>query len=231
MHTAPREELRPGLTARGVAKSCGRTAVLRGLNLTIEAGDKILLLGANGAGKSTVLRLLSGLTRPDNGAIEFHSPRRVVGHVGHHLFLYRRLSVIENLNLTAQLARCGSVEVDAMVERWRLGNAAERPVGELSRGQQFRVSLARAFLPAPNFMFLDEPTSALDDLSVETLKELIDERLKAGDGGAAVIATHDTARLRSWVNRVVVLSEGVVGRDSRGSSIDDALEFYREVNR
>lgn len=230
MPSAQNESVGPALAARGVEKSFGPVPVLRGLDLSIARGETVLLLGGNGAGKSTLLRVLAGLARPDRGTIERGAAPLRVGHVGHHLFLYRHLTVLENLRLAAALSRTeNAVDLSALLERWGLQAMAQRTIGQLSRGQQFRASICRALAGDPLVLILDEPTSSLDDASVDILMSEI-ERC-AARGGAAVIASHDVARLRDRCSRVVVLHEGTAAYDSSRGSISAGLEFYRGVNR
>lgn len=220
-----------GLTVRGLSKGFGRTELFRELNLEFGAGETVLLLGPNGAGKSTLLRLFAELARPDGGTVE-RSPRGVsVGYVGHHLGLYRHLTVRENLRLIADLCGRERDEVAGIAARWALTESLDKPLGELSRGQQFRAALARALLPAPRLLLLDEPTASLDDRSVGVLRSELTRLVTGESPGLAIVATHDVARLRADASRVVVLAGGRVEFDSRGSSIEAALTVYQQVNR
>lgn len=219
------------VSVRGVKKSFGKTAVLRGVDLDIPAGQRVLLLGSNGAGKSTLLRVLAGLSRADSGAVTRRLPQEPVGYVGHQLLLYRNLTVGENLRFLCGVVGREQTVAEAMIARWNLGDVAFKSIGQLSRGQQFRVAVCRALLTEPRYLFLDEPTSAFDDRSVELLLDEIARCVVGERGGAAVVASHDIARVRSRVDRVVVLHGGALVADSSSSSIDAAVERYREVNR
>lgn len=219
------------VSVRGVKKSFGKTAVLRGVDLDIQAGQRILLLGSNGAGKSTLLRLLAGLSRADSGAVSRRLVKDPVGYVGHQLLLYRNLTVGENLRFLCGVVGREPAVVDAMIARWNLQDVASKSIGQLSRGQQFRVAVCRAFLAEPRYLFLDEPTSAFDDRSVELLLDEVERCVGGERRGVAVIASHDIARVSSRVDRVVVLHGGALLADSANSSIDAAVDTYREINR
>jgi ABC-2 type transport system ATP-binding protein len=219
------------LEARGLRKSFGQSVVLRGLDLAAASGEKILLLGSNGAGKSTLLRILAGLVTPDAGSVVRAAPREAVGYVGHNLLLYRHLTVWENLKFFGDLTGSTASAIEAELERWALSDVKAKMLGEISRGQQFRLAVCRALVAKPRYLFLDEPTSAFDDRSVENLFEAIESCVGEGGRGVAVIASHDIARVREKIDRVVVLRGGEIATDSARSSIEEALTLYREVNR
>ena len=204
---------------RGVHKAFGRQVVLRDLSLTLEEGQFALLLGANGSGKTTLLRLCAGLSRPDKGAVLFAgraagaATARNVGHGGHQLFLYGNLTVAENIELFRGLA--GSpLSVNDCLREWLLDPVRERRLCELSKGMQFRVSLCRAFIGRPRFLFLDEPTSSLDEISTELFIEKTKNVVFGpGEAGFVLVATHDVRRLRDCANRILVLEGGIINKD------------------
>lgn len=220
------------LEVRDVTKTFGSQQVLKRLTLSCAPGETVLLVGANGAGKSTLLRVMAGLSRPDSGSVVRNSGN--VGFLSHHLFLYGRLSVRENLTLFASVA--GGVDSNEMVERLELSKVLDRPVSELSKGTQARVGIARAFLAQPDVVLLDEPTSNLDEKGTALLLNEV-ERARSTTKGAltCVLATHDLHRVSSIASRVVVLSNGQVVADSgphaSREGVASALERYREVNR
>lgn len=209
------------ISAQHITKRFGSQGALNNLNLTINCGERVLLLGANGAGKSTLLRILAGLARCDDGEVRIDGQPRgttvssQIGYVGHQTLLYPCLSVRENIELFAALAGADSSSTD-LLSRWQLDNHAERMVGELSRGLQFRVSLARALVAQPRFILLDEPSAALDE---EALALLIGNLQSAALANSAIIiATHDIRRLASIATRVVVMRAGHIQHDSANTS-------------
>ena len=220
-----------GIELRGVRKSFGKTAVLKGIDLTVPPSQKLLLLGPNGAGKSTLLRILAGLTPPDEGGMSGIPGGEPCGYVGHQLMLYRYLTVEENLDFATRLVGRGTADVAHSLERWGLGEVRKKMLPELSRGQQFRLSVCRALVTRPRYLFLDEPTASFDDRSVDILFNEIAACLAGERGGGVVIASHDIARVRGKVDRVIVLKGGTIAADSATSSGDDVIAFYREVNR
>ncbi len=220
----------PLVEANSICKSFGPKRVLRGASLSCASGEVVLLLGANGAGKSTLLRVMAGLSRADSGRVR-RAPGASLGFLSHHLFLYSRLSVAENLSLFASVSGAGREAARAAIECWGLEVVADRAVAELSRGNQARVGLARAFIGAPRLRLLDEPSGNLDDRGVEALKVAV----RAGGDGATILATHDLHRLGDVATRVAVMSAGEIVSDTGPSaSAEDlarAIALYRESNR
>jgi heme ABC exporter ATP-binding subunit CcmA len=185
---------------------------LRDVSLHVESGQRVLLLGPNGAGKSTLLRVCAGLVRPAQGRVLIRGlpsrkARGLLGVVAHTTYLYDELTALENLRLYAELHRVDDVDqrVLELLDRVGLRRAADSPVGHLSRGQQQRVSIARAFLHDPPIVLLDEPDTSLDLDAFELLAEL------AGAGDRSVLmASHDVAAGLRLANRVVVLAGGCI---------------------
>ena len=225
-------ESEPVIQVRNVSKTFGAVRVLNRLNLSFVAGEITLLLGANGAGKSTLLRILAGLARADSGSIDRTTGR--IGFLSHQSFLYSRLTVAENIKLFSEVTE--RQQVEPILSRWGLSASAKILVGDLSRGIQARVGLARAFLASPEVLLLDEPSSNLDERGTELLLTAMrDERERAGSKLVSIVATHDLHRLRSIADRIVGLSAGEVladtGSKATPDDIDRIVGFYREANR
>ena len=219
------------ITACDLSKSFGAVRVLRRLSLSFQDGEVVLLLGANGAGKSTLLRIIAGLSRPDSGSVcgGAHSS---VGFFSHHLSMYARLTVRENLDLFCRVAGSDQAELARALELWDLTDCAAKQVHELSKGTQARASLARVFMTRPSVVLLDEPTSNLDNKSVDILGRALRE---PSQRRCVVVATHDIHRLRDVATRVVVLERGLVAADSGLSAarpqISAVIDQYLESNR
>ncbi|MBX7142891.1 MAG: heme ABC exporter ATP-binding protein CcmA [Oligoflexia bacterium] len=217
-----------------IAKAFSRQKVLNGVNLSLQGGEIVLLLGANGSGKSTLLRIAADLLRPDSGRRkvllgERNATAQEVGYLGHNSMLYADLSVYENLAFFSQLS--GGL-AEALIDAWALQDIRNSLARDLSKGQLARLSLARAFLPAPSIVFLDEPTSALDERGVQILLREIGKVRELG--GLVLIATHDIARLAAYAQRVLVLQQGKMACEEAlglGGSSAKALPFYHSINR
>jgi ribose transport system ATP-binding protein len=214
------------LEVRNLTKSYGATKALAGANFSVSAGGAHALLGENGAGKSTTIKLLSGLIRPDSGTISIHGkdvelrePRDAHKHglqtAFQELTLAPNLTVLENMVLAYEPAGfLGQIDrkaarrmVEQHFERLRLTDLDLRTdVRELSLNQRQRIEIARALMRNPKILFLDEATSALAGRDIEWLGRIIEE-LKA-QGTTIVMITHKMPEVRDYCERVTVLRNG-----------------------
>ena len=187
------------LEAHDLAARRGAARLFSGLGFRVAAGEALVVTGANGRGKTTLLRMLAGLTLPESGEIRLDGARvapasrelrAAVTWCGHAHALKDELSVRENLASLAALSG-GDVDdaaLDAALDRVALGSRRSLPARALSQGQRRRVGLARLALSRRRVWILDEPTTALDADGVATLESLVAAHLEAG--GLAVAATH-----------------------------------------
>jgi len=218
----------PFLEARGVVKSYpvgGRSlTVLRDLDLTVEAGEMVAIVGASGVGKSTLLHVLGGLDRVDSGGITIDGAEltamrdadvvafrnRHVGFVFQFHHLLPEFSALENAEMPMRIARTPMGEArsraGALLQRVGLGERLDHRPGMLSGGEQQRVAVARALANKPPLVLADEPTGNLDEHTADAvLAEFV--KLVRGEGSAALVATHNE-RLASKMDRVVRLHDG-----------------------
>jgi ABC-2 type transport system ATP-binding protein len=230
----------PAIEARDLTRRFGPHVAVDRLTLRIPARTHFGLLGANGAGKTTFIRMVAGFLLPSEGAVEVggRSPAREpsavqkrIGFVMETSRLYPELGVVGFLRFMGGarglrgLALRGAV--DRALERFELGGVAARRIGNLSKGFQQRVSLAQAFLHDPPLVIVDEPTSGLDPQQREdvqsTLRELEGER-------TVLICTHDLYEARALTSQVAVLRAGrVVAEGATADVLDrqDALALFR----
>ena len=172
------------LRGTSIEKRYGRVAALRGIDFEIAPGEAVALLGANGAGKSSLLKILAGLSKPSHGQfgafvdggtppLDRSSLRAAVGYVGHATLLYGELSARENLDFAARLygQRANQERIDQVLEDFALANVADRRADTFSRGMAQRLAIARAVIHRPGLLLLDEPFTGLDELSAERLSE------------------------------------------------------------
>ncbi|MBO5269229.1 MAG: metal ABC transporter ATP-binding protein [Clostridia bacterium] len=192
------------------------TPVVTHLNFTVEAGECLAIVGANGTGKSTLIRALLGLLRPEAGKIEFEEglSMRDIGYLPQQTAVQRDFpaSVME-IVLTGHLGRHGmrpfytkreKDEAAALLSELGIGHLAKCSYRNLSGGQQQRVLLARALLAAKKMLLLDEPTASLDPVATEEFYALI-RRLRKEKGVTVLMVTHDLAELRRDADRVLHL--------------------------
>ncbi|MEJ6620116.1 MAG: amino acid ABC transporter ATP-binding protein [Pontimonas sp.] len=223
----------PTLRLRNIHKNFESNTVLRGIDLDVQQGDVVALIGASGSGKSTLLRCINLLEQLDDGQIwlsgqEISTPqidqdsiRSRIGVVFQALNLFPHLSVLDNVTLASRTVlkknKKESQDVGmALLEKVGLAEKALEYPDRLSGGQQQRVALVRAIATNPDLLLLDEITSALDPLLVGEVLDLV--RNLAQDGTTIVMATHEMEFAREVADRVVFLDAGVVCES--GSAIE-----------
>ena len=205
----------------------GEAAVhaLRGVSLTVRAGELVAVMGPSGSGKSTLLALAGGLDRPTGGEVVVEGEalvglsarelarlrRRRIGYVFQDLNLLGSLTAVENVALPLELDGTGvraarQSALDALREV-DLEDLADRFPDQMSGGQQQRVAIARALVGERRLVLADEPTGALDSQTGEAVLHLLRRRVDAGAAG--VLVTHE-ARHAGWADRVVFLRDGVM---------------------
>jgi len=202
----------PLLELDRVWKRFARDWVLKDVSLAVRAGEAVALLGPNGVGKTTLLRVAAGLTRPQKGEVRLlgKPAQKVEAERGKLLYLanppafYRHLTGEENLK--SWLLLLGKEADDRAVAEAmeQVGLPLGRPVLAYSSGMKKRLALARVFLAEPKILLLDEPETALDEAGRGLLREAV-ARVREG-GGAVLLATHDRAFAEAAADREVVLS-------------------------
>ena len=213
----------------------GERVAVDGVSLTINEGERIVILGPSGCGKTTVLRLLAGLAVPDRGRVLISGrlaaadgrlliepEQRGLGMVFQDLALWPHLSVTGNLDLGLRARGVPRAErkprVKSMLELVELTELAAAKPGELSGGQQQRVALARALVLEPRALLMDEPLSNLDlELNRRLQEEIL--ALQARLGFTLVYVTHDRDEAFGLATRIVLMSHGRVVRDGSPENI------------
>jgi polar amino acid transport system ATP-binding protein len=224
----------PAVDLRDVSKSFGARKVLRGIDLSVQPGEVLVIIGPSGGGKSTLLRLVSGLERVSGGEIRVEgtvvqsaspkhwrrngskvekSLRREVGMVFQQFNLFPHMTALQNVMLAPRLVRRVSrrqaTEIaEELLNRVGLLDRKDSPPRQLSGGEQQRVAIARALAMRPRIMLFDEVTSALDPELVGEVLAVIREL--AADGMTMLIVTHEMAFARETADRVVFLDDGVI---------------------
>ena len=208
---------------RGLKKSYGKLEVLRGIDLDVKRGEKVVILGPSGSGKSTLLRCINALEEADSGSIlvdgiEVTSRRTNLNHLREHLGmvfqrfnLWPHLTVIENV-MIGQVVVGHKAEARekalAMLDRVGLKDRADEYPVRLSGGQQQRVGIARALAMDPKAILFDEPTSALDPELVGEVLAVMTQL--AREGMTMVVVTHEIGFAREVADHVIFMDGGVI---------------------
>ena len=194
------------------------TSIFNHLSLEISEGEIVATLGPSGSGKSSLLRIICGLTPPSSGTVELQGKdithvaphRRNIGMVFQGTFLFPHLTVSENiaygLKMRKDSKESQTLRVEEMLDLIHLSNFSERDVAHLSGGETTRVAIARALAPAPSLLLLDEPLTGLDEhLRIDLAKDL---RIALTTSGiTAILVTHDRNEAAIVADRVVQFSD------------------------
>jgi heme ABC exporter ATP-binding subunit CcmA len=204
------------VSLRAAVALTGRFPVLAGIDLSVAPGEVLVLEGANGAGKTSVLRACAGLLAISSGEAvvlghdlrrNASAVRRQVGMLGHAAALYDELNVVENVRFAVRAAAGATENIDPALERVGLvGRLRRTAVGRLSAGQRRRVALAVLMARRPALWLLDEPHAALDAGARALLGEVINEAVAAG--ATVLLASHEPEASLPLAHRVVTLAGG-----------------------
>lgn len=230
------------LRARGLRKTYGDPRVtspaLDGIDLCVDRGESLAIMGASGSGKTTLLHCLAGILTPDSGTIAVTTPsvsvevsaltdaersrlrREQFGFVFQQGLLLPELTAVENVALALMLQGVSRAEAEAQAARWLgylgLAGLENRRLGELSGGQGQRVAIARAQVTAPAIVFADEPTGALDSrTSFDVMRALAESTVARGS--SLVVVTHDRS-VAEQCSRIVTVQDGRIVNEKRAAT-------------
>jgi ABC-type polar amino acid transport system ATPase subunit len=217
------------IDVKDLRKSFGKVEVLRGITEHIDKGEKVVVIGPSGGGKSTFLRCLNMLEVPTGGDVVFdgvsmtnpktdiNKMRRRMGMVFQHFNLFANLNIIDNMTLAPiqlKLKSRAEAEAEAMqlLERVGLQDKAKSFPVQLSGGQKQRIAIVRALAMHPDVMLFDEPTSALDPEMVGEVLEVMKEL--AREGMTMIVVTHEMGFAREVATRVLFMDGGVIAEQA-----------------
>lgn len=221
---------------KDVRKSFGKNEVLKGINLQINKGEVVVIIGPSGSGKSTVLRTMNYLEEPTSGHVivdgmdlsdknKLNAVRTEVGMVFQNFNLFPHMTVLDNLTLApVNVRKTDKKEAQdiamKLLERVGLADKAQMYPDSLSGGQKQRVAIARALAMKPKVMLFDEPTSALDP---EMVREVLDVMKSLADEGMTmVIVTHEMGFAKEVADRVLFVDGGQILEDGTPVQVFDA---------
>ncbi len=235
----------PAIVLEDVHKWYGRVHVLRGLSLSVAAGERIVICGPSGSGKSTMIRCINRLEHHEKGRILVEGTeisdepralaliRREIGMVFQSFNLFPHLSVLDNCTLAPIRVR-GLARADAearameYLTRVRIPEQARKYPPQLSGGQQQRVAIARALCMQPKIMLFDEPTSALDP---EMVREVLDVMIELAESGMTMLCvTHEMGFARRVADRILFMDQGEIVESGAPAEIFDRPRSERLRN-
>ena len=218
------------IEVKNLKKSFGDNEVLKGIDYSIKAGEKVVIIGPSGSGKSTFLRCLNLLETPTDGEVWFdgecitdkgcdiNKARTHMGMVFQHFNLFNNLTIEKNMTLVPVKLKIATPEqakakADELLARVGLSEKASSYPSQLSGGQKQRVAIVRALAMDPKVMLFDEPTSALDP---EMVGEVLDLMKKlADDGMTMVVVTHEMGFAREVADRIIFMADGCIVEEGK----------------
>ena len=203
----------PTLTLQCLTKTYGAQRALSEVSLTVAPGERVALLGHNGAGKSTMMKIILGLIPYDSGELEVAGAapgaaeaRRHVAYLPENAAFHPALTGLEQIRYYLSLRGENPSLAPGLLQRVGLGHAATRRIGTYSKGMRQRVGLAQTLIGKPRRLVLDEPTSGLDPVSRRDFYALLDGL--AADGASILLSSHALTEVEARTDRIVILSDG-----------------------
>ena len=228
------------LTVHSVVKAFKKRTVVRGVSLEVARGEAVGLLGPNGAGKTTVFYMITGLIPADEGSIRidgrdvtklpmYRRARLGIGYLPQEASIFRGLTVEENILAVLETVEpdkaAREVQLDALLEEFRITRLRKSPSIRLSGGERRRVEIARALASRPSFMLLDEPFTGIDPIAVGDIRALVRHLTQRGIG--VLITDHNVRETLRITDRAYIVTDGAIFRDGTPT----ALAADEEVRR
>ena len=221
------------IVARGVRKHYGAIHAVDGVDLDVRSGELFGLIGHNGAGKSTMFKMMLGLIPATAGEIRidgavvgggnFRAVRRSVGYLPENVVLYDNLTGLETLQFFARLKAAPQADCAPALERVGLAHAAKRRVREYSKGMRQRLGFAQALLGKPRILFLDEPTTGLDPEVIRGFYAIL-RQLKS-EGVTMVITSHILAEIQERVDPLAIMTAGKVQASGTVQALREEMDL------
>jgi phospholipid/cholesterol/gamma-HCH transport system ATP-binding protein len=231
-------EAKPIIAIKNLHKSFGDNIILKGINLTVNKGENLVILGRSGSGKSVTIKCVVGLVKADEGQIEIFDEevtvlneeglneiRTRIGFMFQNGALYDSMSVRQNLRFTLKhhTRNLSESEIESKIiealDSVGLEEAIDKMPAELSGGMKKRIALARAIIIKPEIILYDEPTSGLDSITSREISELIlsvQKKYKT----SSIIITHDMPCAKTIANRILILKEGIINAEGTYAELE-----------
>lgn len=228
------------LTVSNLSRSYGSFLAVDAVSFTIRPGEIVGLLGHNGAGKTTIMKMLSGYLEPDDGSIsvdgvdvglDAKQMQRQLGYLPENLPVYPEMTVADYLDYAADLKGLQGdlklAEIRRAVQATDIGSKILAPIATLSRGYRQRVGVAQAILGKPRFLILDEPTNGLDPTQTEHMRKLIRE---LAQHATVILSTHIMQEVEALCDRVLIVKGGRLVVDAALAELRQARELELVTN-
>lgn len=226
------------LEISGLTKKFKEQTAVKELSIKIEENTVYGLLGANGAGKSTTLKMIAGILKPTSGQIYFNGEkwsRKHLSDIGTLIempSIYENLTAYENLKVRTELFGLPDSRIKEVLETVDLKNTNKKKASQFSLGMKQRLGIAIALINHPKLLILDEPTNGLDPIGIEELRGLI--RRFPAQGITVILSSHILSEVEQVVDRVGIISNGVLGYEGnieKGQSLEELFMNVVKENR
>lgn len=221
------------LKTTNLCKSFKGQTVVNNVSLNIERNSVYGILGSNGAGKSTILKMITGIYRPASGEIEFNAhpwSRNYLSNIGALIEtppLYENLSAYENLKARILALGLPEKRIKDVLEMVRLDNTGKKKAGRFSLGMKQRLGIALALLPQPELLILDEPTNGLDPIGISELRELICSF--PAQGITVILSSHILSEVEQMADHIGIIANGKLGYENKIHKGADLEKIFMNV--
>ncbi len=224
------------IKVEGLTRRFGQFTAVDNVSFVIPAGQIVGLLGHNGAGKTTIMKMLTGFLEPSSGNIwingkdvcrpDDQSFKADIGYLPENLPVYPELTILDYLDYVAELRGIKvtdrAVAIRRVVAQTALAEKVAQPIGTLSRGYRQRVGVAQALLAQPKLLILDEPTNGLDPTQINQMRDLI---LALKQQTTIILSTHILQEVKAVCDRVIIISNGRLALDNQLSNLEKGLRL------
>ena len=223
------------LKTNNLCKDFKKQKVVNNVSITVRENSIYGLLGPNGDGKSTTLKMITGMLRPTSGKVLFNGHewnRKDLEQIGALIEtppLYENLSAVENLEVRAKLLNIPKTRIDKVLKMVDLQNTGRKKAGQFSMGMKQRLGIAIALLNSPKLLILDEPTNGLDPIGIQELRSLI--RSFPSKGITVILSSHILSEVQLIADDIGIISNGILGYEGQMNKDENLENLFVEVVR
>lgn len=223
------------LKTNNLCKDFKKQKAVNNVSITVRENSIYGLLGPNGTGKSTTLKMITGMLRPTSGKVLFNGHewnRKDLEQIGALIEtppLYENLSAVENLEVRAKLLNIPKTRIDKVLKMVDLQNTGRKKAGQFSMGMKQRLGIAIALLNSPKLLILDEPTNGLDPIGIQELRSLI--RSFPSKGITVILSSHILSEVQLIADDIGIISNGILGYEGQMNKDENLENLFVEVVR